>query len=80
MDENTIRHRYNARLIGTLRLPRVDKAKCRNSMDYKFVENWNNVPEQIRLSESLSNFKARYKKHLLVNSGLRMSLSNIGNC
>ena len=67
VEDNTIRHRYNSRLIGTLRLPRVDKEKCRNSMEYKFVETWNNIPEQIRNSESTSSFKANFKRFLLAN-------------
>ena len=65
VENNTIRHRYNSRLIGTLQRPRIDKAKCRNSMDFKFVEIWNKVPEEIRDSESLPSFKTKFKRHLL---------------
>ena len=65
VEQNTINHRYNSRLIGSLQLPRIDKTKCRNSMDYMFVRVWNNIPERIRDCTSLSNFKTQFKNHLL---------------
>ena len=54
VDRNTVNHRYNSRLIGTLQLPRINKSKCRNSMEYVFVEVWNTVPERIRDCSKLS--------------------------
>ena len=67
IERNTINHRYNSRLIGTLQLPRIDKTKCRNAMDYAFVRIWNTIPERIKGSNTVSSFKAQYKSHLLAD-------------
>ena len=67
IERNTINHRYNTRLIGALRLPRVDKTKCRSSMEYVLIKIWNAIPDQIRDCESVSIFKAHYKNHLLTS-------------
>ena len=67
IETNTINHRYNTRLIGTLRLPRIDKTKCRSSMEYVLVKVWNTIPAQIRDCETVSGFKSQYKNHLLTS-------------
>ena len=69
IERNTINHRYNTRRVGTLQLPRIDKTKCRNSMDYVFVRVWNTIPDQIKDSTTVSSFKSQYKNYLLSTLG-----------
>ena len=35
------------------------------SFSYRIVNIWNNLPSEIKLSQSLNNFKCNLKKHLL---------------
>ena len=58
-------HNYPTRNINYLRPPRVDRTKCRHSMEYMGVVVWNQLPEALRSIESASMFKNQLKKYLL---------------
>ena len=64
-DQNTPNHQYSTRHNGQLRLPRFDKTKCRHSMEYAGIRFWNQIPDEIKLANSPSNFKFMYKNFLL---------------
>ena len=58
-------HNYPTRNMFNLRPPRVDRTKCRHSMEYAGIIVWNQIPEDIRNVESTSIFKNQFKKYLL---------------
>ena len=58
-------HNYPTRIVGALRPPRVDRTKCRHSMEYMGVLVWNLLPDEIKNFETLSSFKGQLKKFLL---------------
>ena len=58
-------HNYPTRIIGALRPPRMDRTKCRHSMEYMGVMVWNQIPDDIKNSDTLSSFKSQLKKFLL---------------
>ena len=60
-------HNYGTRNIGALRLPRIDRTRCRHSMEYVGVHVWNQIPDEIKLVPTASIFKNRLKHHLLNN-------------
>ena len=58
-------HNYPTRNLINLRPPRVDRTKCRHSMEYAGVIVWNEIPEVIKNIETTSIFKNQFKKYLL---------------
>ena len=65
LSQSILTHNYSTRNIANLRHPRVDRTKCRHSMEYAGVVIWNQLPEELRNIESLSIFKRQLKRHLL---------------
>ena len=58
-------HNYPTRIVGALRPPRMDRTKCRHSMEYMGVIVWNQIPENIKFAETPSSFKSQLKQFLL---------------
>ena len=58
-------HNYPTRNIINLRPPRVDRTKCRHSMEYAGIIVWNQIPEVLKNVETTSVFKNQFKKYLL---------------
>ena len=65
LTQSTPTHNYSTRNIVNLRPPRVDRTKCRHSIEYAGVVIWNQLPGTLRTIESISNFKLQLKKYLL---------------
>ena len=65
LNQSTPLHNYPTRNVINLRPPRVDRTKCRHSMEYSGIIVWNQIPEVIRNVETTSIFKNQLKKYLL---------------
>ena len=48
-----------------LNIPLFKTKTGQRSFSYRIVNIWNNLPPEIKLSQSLNNFKCNLRKHLL---------------
>lgn len=58
-------HVTRHRTAGHLNAPLFLKSRCQHSFVYNAAVFWNNIPNVIRESRSIDQFKKQYKKHLI---------------
>ena len=58
-------HTHDTRNAGALRPPRIDRTRCRHSIEYVGINVWNLIPDAIKHANSTNVFKSQLKKHLL---------------
>ena len=58
-------HLYETRSRNTLRTPLCRLTSSQHSVSYQSVQNWNEIPEVIKNSRSISIFKRQLKNYLL---------------
>ena len=59
-----INQSYSLRNSGLLRLPKIKRIRCKQSLMYQGIKLWNALPNLIRLSKSKCIFKKLCKSHL----------------
>ena len=62
---NSQYHGYNTRNRNLLTIPQFNKSKTQLSICYQGVKVWNSIPEAIRNSKTINEFKNKYKSYLL---------------
>ena len=64
--KNITQNNYSLRNSNTdLALPKPNSEFLKKSFGYSGVILWNNLPQQLKLMESISFFKSDVKKHIL---------------
>ena len=58
-------HQYNTRIRDDLRIPYERLELCRNSFVVKGIKLWNDIPNEIKLANSMQYFKSKIKKRML---------------
>ena len=65
MIQNSQIHQHNTRRRNDLRTPFERLELCRNSFVVKGIKLWNDIPNEIKLANSIQYFKSKIKKRML---------------
>ena len=60
-------HHMQSRNNQSLRLPFYNLSRCKQSMLYSGIKNWNNIPNDIKQSTSINIFKRKCTQYFLAN-------------
>ena len=65
-DENSMLHSHNTRSKSDLglQLYRMNTTYAQKCLKYKAVVLWNNLPDHLKVSDTLAKVKAKMKAHL----------------
>ena len=66
---NSENHSYNTRFATNFNIPNNKLEFGKKSISYQGVKVWNNIPKDIKNSNSIKHFKDTYKKVLVCNYG-----------
>ena len=70
MIQNSQIHQYNTRRRDDLRTPFERLELCRNSFVIKGIKLWNDIPNDIKLANSMHYFKTKVKKRILDSTSI----------